>query len=109
MLFAHKKFLVTAELVEEDTIIETISGEIPLKKGEWKLTDIDGNTFPITHTRFKDYYVSVDLAKEKQPRKKPSPFEEAYAKQLVEFGGLNQTEDETYIQGTKKLVQNKVF
>jgi hypothetical protein len=53
-------------------------------------------------------YVSVK--KVETPRIRTiSPFEEAYARQLVEFDSLNQEEDDEYITGTKDLISNKAL
>jgi hypothetical protein len=76
-----------------------------------RLRDLDGHTYVMSEERFNRNYVGVDLAngKDQTVIKRPSPFELEYAKQLAEFGGLNQTEDDTYIAGTRDLHTNKAF
>jgi predicted double-glycine peptidase len=96
MEYVHKKHIVTVDEVKDGVVV---------------LLDYEGKNIPVTEQWFKDYYIGVDLAngKEHTVTKQPSPFELEYSRQLVEFGGLNQTEDDTYINGTRELHKNKAL
>lgn len=65
MYYAHKQFLVTARMVEEDEWLSTDNGEFLVKKGNIILTDYNGNSFPTTPEFFKIDYVPVKLVNKK--------------------------------------------
>ncbi|MFO1442977.1 hypothetical protein KDN24_07065 [Bacillus sp. Bva_UNVM-123] len=96
MLFAHKNSLVTVSEVEEDGVIQTFSGEFPIKKGELKITDEYGNSDVITRCRLNEYYVPVKKVKQVNVVTK-SPFEEAYLNELAENYKQDWVNDEDYI------------
>lgn len=109
VLYAHRNFLVTMNRAEEDGKLLVMSGEeIPVMKGEYILTDQDGNSYPLTETRFKDYYIPVERVKEKPFKKQLSPFEELYAQQIAEFNGtIKQDESDLHIKD--ELITDKAF
>lgn len=110
MRYAHRKFLVTRNVVEEDGVVETLAGSIPVKRGEILLTNEFGDVDIATEEYFNRYYVPVEKAKEKKPEKKLSPFEEQYfLNAYEEMSKLNQIEDEDYINEMTKLVSNKAL
>jgi hypothetical protein len=105
--FAHKKFTVDARQATNDGYFETINGKQFYFEGDWILTDMLGNSFVLTDKRFKEWYVPVEV-KQKRNSKELSPFEEQYyINAFAEMSQLNQEEDVDYIEGTKKLIENK--
>lgn len=105
MLFAHKKFLVTVQELEEDGTLHTIGASYPVFKGEMLLTDEYGNKFTCTKQRFEEYYIPVQKVK---PRKsKHKNFEEEYIKALQSFELGSTEEDKDYINKTKELIKSK--
>lgn len=109
MQYAHRNFLITVNRAEEDGTLLTMTGEIPIKKGELIGCDLEGNSFPIPDTRFNEYYVPVQRVKEKPVRKQPSPFEELYAQQIAEFNGtLKQDESDLHIRNNN-LISDKAL
>jgi hypothetical protein len=109
MHYSNKKFLVQVERAETDGYLDFGETVQPYFKGNLIATDEYGNQSVLTESYFYENFIGVrKLRKTKTPRK--SPFEAAYAQQLVEFGSLpNQEEDQDYIKGTQALVNNKAF
>lgn len=103
MYHAHKKYLVKFEEMKEDGVLHNQFGSIPFLKGDQIAVDWDGNRFVVSKGQDDEYYVPVELKKSATPRKKSSPFEEQYTRQLLETPGLNQNEDSSYIDGTRKI------
>jgi hypothetical protein len=97
-----------AERAEEDGYIEYGESVQTYFKGNMILTDEYGNQSVVTEETFYNNYTGVrKLYKSKTPRK--SPFELAYAEQLVNFSLENNVEDNEYINGTRELLKNKAF
>ncbi len=110
MKYAHRKFLVTVNRVEENGVLNTITGDIPVSKGEIVLTDIDGNSFPLTEQRFKDYYVPVEqIEEETKPGKdfSDADWANAFADMADVYKTLDDYDNENYIND--ELVRNKAL
>lgn len=109
MYYVHLKSLQTVSRIEEDGTLETVGGgSIPVKAGEFKITDEFGNSDVISESRFKQYYIPVQRVKEKPVKKQLSPFEELYAQQIAEFNGtLKQDESDLHIKD--ELIIDKAF
>jgi hypothetical protein len=107
--YSHKKSLIQVERLEDDDVLITQSGNIPVRKGTLVAKDDVGNTYPLNDEDFHSNYAMVNkVEKIKTPR--ISEFEEAYAQQLMEFGSLESNfEDENYISETLELSKNKAF
>jgi hypothetical protein len=105
MYYVNEKNLIQVERAEEDFMLY---GVHPVKAGDLIGTDPTGFQYVIDEDVFYSNYVGV--RKIRQPRKpRKSPFELAYAEQLVNFSLENNVEDSNYIEGTKKLISNKAF
>jgi hypothetical protein len=100
--YAHKKYLVRFDEMQEDGVLDTQCASISFLKGDKLATDCFGNKWVVSKGQDEEYYVPVEL-KLDRPRKKPSPFEEEYTKKFFEMSTLNQNEDEEYIKGTRKI------
>lgn len=96
-LSAHKKFLVNVVPAEEDGVLHTINGDIPVRKGEL----IAHNQFGEASIMPKDYYKRNYT--EVQRVKKRTEFAESYTQALNEFGLDSQFEDDYYITKTKEI------
>jgi hypothetical protein len=102
-VYAHKKFLYTSMMeAETNGELYTIFGSIPYLKGDLIATNWYGDQKIIPKGQ-DDEHIPVEM-KLNTPSKKPSPFEEQYAKQLIETPILNQNEDEDYIKNTRNMV-----
>jgi hypothetical protein len=109
-VYAHKNFLVHVNRVEEEGTVQTQSGVLPVFVGDILTTDEYGNTTVMNERYFLDNYVEVEKVKPKQRKRKVSPFEQEYTKQLMEFGCLeSNVEDQEYISGQMELTKNKAF
>ena len=96
-LSAHKKFLVNIIPAEEDGVLYTINGDIPVRKGEL----IAHNQLGEASIMPKDYY-ERNYIPVKKVKKRPL-FAEAYAQAAVEFSLDSNIESDDYILGTKKI------
>jgi hypothetical protein len=106
MQYVPRKYLYSAQEVEEDGFLLTENGEIPVQKGNVVLHNEFDNPIVETKDNLSNTYAKVNKVK-KSPRKtEMSPFEIEYMKGLLEFGGLNQNEDQDYIDGQMNL--NKI-
>jgi hypothetical protein len=104
--YSHKKSLIQVERIEDDDVLITQSGNIPVKKGMLIAKDDFGNIYPMNEEDFNSNYALV----KKVEKPKMSSFEEAYAQQLMEFGSLDSNfEDEKYISKTLELSKNKLY
>lgn len=101
--YAHKKYLVRFEEMKKDGMLYTQFTNIPFLKGDRMATDYLGNQWIVSKGQDDEYYVPVEV-KLNAPTKKQSPFEEQYAKQLIETPTLDQEESEEYIAGTRNMV-----
>lgn len=103
MHFAHKKYLVRLEEMQEDGVLHNQFGSISFLKGDKVAVDYYGNRFVVSKGQDEEYYVPVEIKKSTTLSKKPSPFEEQYTKQLLGAPALDQNEDSSYIEGTRKI------
>ncbi|MED3562415.1 hypothetical protein [Bacillus xiapuensis] len=104
MYYVHKKHIMTAQKIEKDSMIPTQIGETLALEDQIALKDCYGNVDIVNEEWLNDNYVLVKKER-KQIKPQKSPFEEMYAKQLVEFGSLpNQEEELEYITGTQDLI-----
>jgi hypothetical protein len=107
--YSHKKSLIQVERIEDDDVLITQSGNIPVRKGTLIAKDDFGNTYPINEEDFNSNYALVKKV-EKPNTSRMSPFEETYAQQLMEFGSLDSNfEDEKYISKTLELSKNNLY
>jgi hypothetical protein len=102
MYFAHKKFLVRFEEMQEDGMLHTQFTSIPFLRGDKIATDYLGNKWVVSKGQDDEYYVPVEV-KLNAPSKKPSPFEEEYLKENYKQVWTTGDEDEDYINGTRKI------
>lgn len=103
--YIDKRFLGKITDVEDDGFLTTISGDIPVFKGQKIFKNAQDENIVMSNKAFNENYILVKRVERKQSKPQMSPFEEMYAKQLMEFGSLdNQEEDEKYIIGTQELI-----
>lgn len=110
MKYTHRKFLVTVNRVEENGVLNTISGDIPVSKGEVVLTDDYGDSIAITEKRFNEYYVPVEQIKEETKVGKDfsdADWANAYADMADVYKTLDDYDNENYIND--ELVRNKAL
>lgn len=111
--FANKRFVGQKTVAKEDGILLTQYGDFPVKKGDIVFKPLKGDPEVIPSEKyFNDNYIQVEAANEKRKaRPSKSPFEEQYAKALIEFNQMemNQNEDQDYINELKGLSENKAF
>ena len=110
MLYAHKRSLISVERIEEERVLITQSGNIPVKNGSLIAQDQLGNQYVVADEDFYTNYMPVRKMRKKSSTKQMSSFELEYAKGLMGFGSLpSQIEDEDYILGQMELTKNKSF
>jgi hypothetical protein len=100
MYYASKRFLVQVEKPEQEGEIITQYGSIPVKPTDIVATDEFGIQFVMTENYFNDNYVPVEKVKRNFDLEAMA---KAYAEALP-----NQEENETYINGTKELINNNI-
>jgi hypothetical protein len=106
MYYVHMGDLLSVNRVEEDGTLLTQSSEVPVKTGDIIITNEFGNSSVVPEDTFYKFYKPVrKVRKSRKPT--TSPFEEAYAKQLMEFSLDSNIESDEYITGTRDLIQNK--
>lgn len=64
MLYAHRKFLVTATQAKEDGELLTVHGKIPVFVGNVVAHDDLGNPFVMPESYFKENYIPVKKVKD---------------------------------------------
>lgn len=55
-----KPIPVEAYQVEKDTIINTLEGDLIAKKGDWVITGVDGEQWPVKKDIFEKTYKAID-------------------------------------------------
>lgn len=55
-----KPIPVEAYQVEKDTIINTLEGDLIAKKGDWVITGVDGEQWPVKKDIFEKTYKVID-------------------------------------------------
>jgi hypothetical protein len=98
--YASKRFLVQVERPEQEGEIHTIHGTLPVKPTDIVATDEFGVQYIMSERHFQDNYVPVEKVKRNFDL---DAMAKAYAEALP-----NQEEDETYINGTKELINNNI-
>jgi hypothetical protein len=93
--YAHKKFLVRFDEMQEDGVLDTQCASIPFLKGDKLATDYYGNKKVVSKGQDDEYYVPVELIKKENVSK--DNMEEEYKQSWVS------DEDEEYIKGTRKI------
>jgi hypothetical protein len=107
MKFVNPINVLEVERADEDTLLY---GVHEVKAGSLIQTDATGFKSVIEdEEKFYKENIPVREMKHSKPIVSKSPFELAYAEQLVNFSLENNVEDSNYIEGTKKLISNKAF
>jgi hypothetical protein len=102
--YSHRKSLITVERIEDDDILITQSGNIPVRKGTLVAKDDFGNTYPMNEEDFNSNYAQVKKV-EKPNAPRMSPFEEEMMKGYIEMGQLmkqSNEENQNYIFDIKE-------
>lgn len=104
--YAHKSFLCDIEIAEQDGYILTEIEEIPVKKGEIVLTDLNGKSMIVTESMFEDNYVEVEYYnKEKESTFDQDAIANGYAT-MTDWMTSNE-EDSNYINDFQQKVKER--
>ncbi|MED4883063.1 hypothetical protein [Bacillus smithii] len=102
--YANKSFVGQIRRAETDGILQTPFADISYEKGDYIFEGLDGYANVIDAKSFAgNDYIPVEIKKKK---KKSSDFVNDYIKALQNFEGLNQEEDEDYINGQRAMLKN---
>lgn len=55
-----KPIPVKAYQVEKDTVIKTLEGDLIARKGDWVITGVDGEQWPVKKDIFEKTYEVID-------------------------------------------------
>jgi hypothetical protein len=98
VLYAHKDDLVYVNAVEEDGKLETTFGKLPVVKGDFIITHLDGTTRIISQKELNESYVEVEKIKKKVDIEQMA---ENYAQDWSNF------DDEEYIERFQETVRKR--
>lgn len=114
MYFALKRSVITVEELDRYTTLHTIYGIEEGHRGDYIATDLEGNKKILSKSYFEEYFTPVSIPQKKSSTQQ-SPFEQEYAKALMECYGndiTDQSEDwselEDSINDLNKAIKNKL-
>ncbi len=103
--YVHKANVVTVQEAGENGFIECALGKIPCNKDDLIVQGYDEVQYAMTQEQLDEDYVEIEV-KHKQKKKRKINYEDM-AKAYEELSLLNQEEDQTYLEGTYKIANNK--
>lgn len=97
MMFVQKKYLVKAMQLDEDFELETIGGRHYGHKGDYLITNADGEQLIVSKGYFEENFVAV-IVLNSLPKKADKSFAEEYERQAYEFYCTSKSNDNEAVE-----------